>query len=311
MSGRTQAWNRFWFTPESTSTLAVVRIAFGVVLLLWALTLSPDLSAFYTRDGLLPEGPSARWTWGPLAVSSSPSMVLAVFVVMVVAAIGLILGYRTRLASILAFVALLSFERRNPSVLNSGDWLLRIEAFFLMLTPAGSALSLDRRRQWPGRFWEFPRRAPFGLRLIQLQLCAVYFFSVWWKVRGDYWNNGTAISYALRIDDFARVQVPTFISTSELFSNVLTYGTLAVELSIALLVWNRRLRPWVLGVGLLLHLGIDATMQIGFFSFQLFVAYLAFVPGDSMDRFVLAVRDRFIRRRAAKAPHRAPARATG
>ena len=63
------------------------------------------------------------------------------------------------LAAVVCFVALLSFERRNPYVLNSGDLLLRHLLLFLALSPAGAALSLDARRQ--GDPWTFPLRTPF------------------------------------------------------------------------------------------------------------------------------------------------------
>ena len=34
----------------------------------------------------------------------------------------------------------------------------------------------------------------------------VYFFAVWEKLRGETWNDGTAISYAFRIEDLERFQ---------------------------------------------------------------------------------------------------------
>ena len=45
------AWQRFWFEPEATSTLALVRIAFGLVVLVWTLTLIRDADAFFTSEG--------------------------------------------------------------------------------------------------------------------------------------------------------------------------------------------------------------------------------------------------------------------
>ena len=81
------------------------------------------------------------------------------------------------------------------------------------------------------------------MRLLQIQFSMVYLFAVWDKVRGITWNNGTAVSFALRITDLERFPVPGFITHSLLISNLLTYGTLAIELSLAILVWNRTLRP--------------------------------------------------------------------
>lgn len=40
-------WCHFWFEPEETSTLAIIRILFGIVVLAWTLTFLPDLRAFF------------------------------------------------------------------------------------------------------------------------------------------------------------------------------------------------------------------------------------------------------------------------
>ena len=46
-------------------------------------------------------------------------------------------------------------------------------------------------------------------------------------------------------------------STSAVLLNLFTWATLAFEATFFVLVWNRRLRPWVLGIGVAFHLGID------------------------------------------------------
>src|SRR5207247_11014546 len=53
----TAAWNRFWFRPRSTSTLAVLRIAVGLVLVGWTLTVAPDVRTFFSHRGMLPAQP--------------------------------------------------------------------------------------------------------------------------------------------------------------------------------------------------------------------------------------------------------------
>ncbi len=137
---------------------------------------------------------------------------------------------------------------------------------------------------------------------MQLQLSAMYLFAVWAKLRGTTWNNGTAVSYALRVEEVSRIDLPAWFTQSEAVSNVLTFGTLATEVALATLVWNRRARPWVLGLGVAMHLLIDLSITVGFFSFVVFVGYLAFVPADTMSRWILAVRDRLRRSPLAASP---------
>ena len=288
------AWNRFWFQPVETSTMALFRVAFGLLALGYTLSLAPVLFAFYSDDGILPAQPAYSGTlaWGVLGLFPSDAAVLLFYFLLLVGTIALLAGFRARLAALVVFVCLISFGRRDPWVLNSGDLLVQVLAFYMLFMPSGTALSVDRWLREPRRFWEFPARAIWPLRLLQVQVSILYLAAVWAKVRGVTWNDGTAVSYAFRIDDIARFPVPDFVIDSLVLVNLLTYGTLAVELSIGILVWNRVLRPWVLLLGVGLHLGIDYAVRVGFFSYAVLVAYIAFVPPDSARSFILSTRDR-------------------
>jgi hypothetical protein len=298
MTAALKGWNRFWFEPESTSTMAVVRIAVGLLTAIWAISLAPDLGEFYMRDGIVGDPAAGRFAWGLLGSSRSSGAVWAVWGVLVVSALCLATGTFTRVAAAAAWIAYVSLLRRNPSVFNSGDVLLSLVIFYVMLMPSGNALSIDRWRRKRDDFWEFPERCPWALRLLQIQLVVVYLATVWIKARGVSWNDGTAVSNALRIADHTRITVPSWVTDSLLASNLLTYGTFAIEAVLGVFVWHRRTRPWVLGFGILLHLFIEATILIGFFTAAIFVAYLAWVPPETMRSWLLACRDRHWRWRA-------------
>ncbi len=64
--------------------------------------------------------------------------------------------------------------------------------------------------------------------------------------------------------------------------NALTWGSLAIELAVGILVWFPRFRPWVLAAGVLMHLLIDIHIQIGIFSYGMFVLYLAWVSPETV-----------------------------
>lgn len=289
-----RAWERFWFEPQSTSTLALVRIAVGLICLGWTLSLLPDLFAFFSSGGVVPEPPEdqGEGVWGLLNIFPSDFALVTVYIALLVGSIALTLGLFTRVAAIVVLLGLLAFARRNVWVLNSGDGLVRVLVLFLVFAPAGASLSLDRLWRHRDRFWEFPERAPWALRLIQIQLSVLYVSTVWQKVRGTAWNDGTAVSFANRLEDLERFPLPSFLTDGVLISNILTFGTLAVELSLGILIWNRVLRPYVIGAGVALHAGIDYSIRVGFFSYAIFAAYLAFVPPETANRAILAVRDR-------------------
>ena len=296
------AWDRFWFTPESTAPLAVFRIGVGALSFVWALALIPDLRTFFSSDGITPRAPEPvlGW-WSPLGTITGYGAAVAVLIALIVASVCLLAGYRTRIASAVVFVAVLSFERRTPSIFCSADGLLRNLTFLLMLAPAGASLSADRLRTAPGRFWAFPARAPWVLRIVQIQISVIYLSAVWLKLHGPDWRDGTAVSYAMRLEDFQRFAPPDALSHSLLFSTVVSYWTIAVELMIAVLVWNRAARPVVLLLGVGLHLGLGASLRIGFFTETMLVAYLAFLSPAWTEAQLLALRRRLVTARGAAA----------
>jgi hypothetical protein len=296
VTGVVRGWERFWFAQAPTSTLALVRIAFGLVMVGWTLSLVPDLTPLFSQGGLVPEQPR-HLGWGLLRMFPSDEAVLGVWAGLLVSSLLVLVGLGTRLAAAMLFVCLLSLERRNVLVLNSGDLVLQHVALFLALSPAGASLSLARWLRARERFWELPPRAPWGLRLMQVQLSVIYFASVWAKVRGETWNDGTAVSYALRLEDLERFPVPDVFTTAPILANLFTYGTLAVELGVAILIWVPRVRLFAAAAGVFLHLAIDYAITVGFFSLAMLILYLAFLPPETASRFLHWVRGRLERSR--------------
>lgn len=280
------AWDRFFFEEVPSVNAAVLRIAYGLVLIGWAVSIAPDALAFFSDTGVLPEHPDRSFRWSVLDVFPSDATIVVMTGLLVVAGICLVLGVVPRIAAAVALVVLISFLHRNFWMTNSGDLLLRNLAFLLLFVPTGLALTLPQLRRDRGRALRFPRHEIWPLRLIQIQISLGYLFTIWEKVAGETWTDGTAISYALRIEDVVRFQAPAILTDQLLIVNLLTYGTLAAELSLAILVWNRKLRPWVLLAGVALHLGIDVFLEVGFFSYLMLVGYIAFMPPDRLQATV-------------------------
>jgi hypothetical protein len=177
---------------------------------------------------------------------------------------------------------ILSFQRRDPWVFNSGDVVVRIEALFLALSPCGAALSLDQRRR-TGSFWSAESGPVWPVRLFQVQMSIIYLAALQMKLSGETWLQGTAVSYVLRLNDMQRWPTPDWYATNALIMNLVTWGTLAIELALAVLIWDRRFRPWVLAAGVVLHLMIDIHIQIGVFSYAMFVLYLAWISPEAIS----------------------------
>jgi hypothetical protein len=185
-----------------------------------------------------------------------------------------------------AVVLLISLQRTNTTIFNSGDLALRIIGISVALSPCGLLWSVDALRARRRGGGPAPWRAPWALRLLQLQIAVGYALSGWAKLRGNTWHEGTALGMALRIEDLQRFAAPEWLFDQTIALNLLTWGTVLFECAFLFMVWARRLRPWVLGVGVAFHLGIDIVLDVGFFSFALWLSYLAFIFPEVADRIV-------------------------
>ena len=278
-----EAWRTFWFQPKPAYTLGLIRIAFGALMVAWTLSLLPDLDDLLGEHGVMPRQLPIAFQWGFFDVWTSDRALLIGWAVLLVSAIAMTVGWHSRIAALAVFVLVVSFEYRNPWIFNSGDILIRVEALILALSPCGAALSLDRRRS-TGTFWSAQIRAPWAIRLLQIELSLIYLATVRAKVDGNAWPQGTAVSYALRLQDMLILPTPHWLTANALLMNIATWGTLALELSIGILVWNKRFRPWVLAGGVMMHSMIMITIAVGFFAPAMFVLYLAFVPAGAVRR---------------------------
>ena len=295
----TGAWNRFWFEPVSTTPLALFRIAYGLLVLAWALSVTLDVDDFFGPSGVLTEQPGRDGAWGVLGWIDAEWAPRALLGAQALAALALMVGYRPRVAAAVVFVAFVAFSHRNPYVGNAGDALLRTLSLFMVFAPSGAALSLDRWRKDPGRFWESPKRTAWAMRLIQVQISMLYISTAWAKARGATWNDGTAVSIAFRKETYDRFPLPD-LGNWLLPLNGVTYGVIALELALGILIWNRALRPWLLLGGVGLHLGIEYGIRVGFFSWAMLASYLVWLSPAVAERIVARVRSRFAARGYAR-----------
>jgi hypothetical protein len=283
-------WERFLFEPTTTSAMALIRLGFGATCIVWAVSLLPDIDPFLSDGALRYPDNLAKGSWNILDVVEWRQAPLVACLIMIVAGFTTMVGYRTRLSTAVAALGMLSLQRTAPLVFNSGDLLLRQVGIGLALAPAGLVLSVDAARARRSGNTDPPAlRAPFAQRFLQMNLALGYLLSAWAKARGSTWHDGTAVTRALRIIDVQRFGPPEWFLRQDDLLNLLTWGTLAFEASFIFLVWNRKARPWVLLVGLFLHLGIDLMFDVGFFTPGLFLSYIAFLPPGASDRWAAAI----------------------
>jgi hypothetical protein len=283
-----KAWNRFLFGPISARPLGLFRIVFGVLMMIYLAVMTFEFDYWYTDNGLL-QGTESREAakvngrllrFSPLHYVHDPITPRVVHAVAFAAALGVTLGWRTRFMSIVLWVTMLSFYHRNPSSNGGPDAVPVILTFYMMLCPGGAAYSLDARREERRRGTPAePLIVPWGVRLLQMQLCLIYFQSCVIKCDGPAWMDGTAVHYVLFNREFRWFDLE-WLAAYPMFINFLTHGAILIEFSLAFWLWFRPTRRWAMIGGILLHGGIRPVLNIPGFGEIMCAAYLTFLDPD-------------------------------
>lgn len=284
------AINKFFFEEVSPASMAIFRMAVGILTFVAAMLLAPDLTPWFGPDAVVPVKVVEQWFGGPRfsvinMFPQSKEVVLATWLVLVWASATLTFGWHTRISALCIFLALTSFHHRDPFTINTGDTILRLCAFFLIFSPAGKMYSIDSENSHDPS----PTAPIWVQRLIQLQLTGIYAQAFFCKAIGQSWQDGTALYWVLKLEDYARFPLP-FVLDHMWLINVLTWGTLLAEFALLVLIWVKPARYYVLAAGIVMHLGIEYAMNIPVFEWITMAMYLAFVDPKDTERAVNSIR---------------------
>ncbi len=277
-----------------TRSLALFRVLLGATLVADLLFRASDIPTFYTDNGVLPRAPLVGQYIDPFHVSfhlasGAASVQYALFAVALLCALAFIFGFRTRLATFLSWLLLLSLHNRNFMVLSGSDQLLRLLLFWAMFLPVGASYSLDRALVNARRPRADDRPTPtsgrtfvsVGSAAFILQICCVYLFSAVLKSDPAWWREGSALYYALSID-YLTTPLAKMLLQFPSVVRVLSWLSIALEAAAPALLFvprvQPRLRTLVVLVFMLFHLGMLPFLTLGTFPFVSVAAWAALLP---------------------------------
>jgi hypothetical protein len=266
-------------------SLAVFRVVLGLLVLADLAGRVTDLRAHYTDAGILPRTDLInevlnRWAFSLNVMNGQTYFQALLFGITALAALGMLVGFRTRLMTVVVWVLVISIQWRNPMILNSGDGLLRLLLFWSMFLPLGAYWSLDRKlNASPPRL--SMRFLSMGTAALFLQIAFMYWFTVILKSSPEWRVDGTALYYALGADQFA-TPIGDWLHQFPEVLKVLTFATLGLEALGPLLLFFPLLtgpvRTGAVLAFMSFHFGIWLTMDIGLFPWIAAFCMVCFLP---------------------------------
>jgi hypothetical protein len=266
-----------------------MRIGLGIVVLSDLIIRATALEAHYTSEGILPVNLLSEYDYKPLRwsfhyLSDTLPYQGLLFTLHAIISVFLIAGYRTRLFSVLSWIFLVSLQNRNPFIQQGGDDLLRLALFWGMFLPWGNFYSIDAKKNpnVPAKFF-------FSVPVIGylLLIFSVYFFSALYKTSPEWRTEGSAVYYALSLDQI-RVGLGDWLYQHPLLMKGLTYFVyygLEIIAPILILMPGQKFRTiGMIGI-LILHVGIVVTLYVGLFYIIGITTILGLLPSSFMDWF--------------------------
>ena len=278
--------NLFGIDPRS---LAAFRMGLGLLILVDLAIRATALAAHYTDAGIMPRDLvlaqfPGQWRWSLHWLSDGVAFQSALFLLAAVAAICLLIGYHTRVATCISWILMVSLHTRSPYVLNGGDVFLRLLLLWSMFLPLEIMWSIDRRRQKKSSASLVLSLGTVG---ILVQICLVYWMTAYFKLHGA-WLKPNTLSEILQYDSYARPFAYTLHQYPQLLT-LLGFGVVAVELIGPLIVFcpvfTKAIRCVVVAAIFLMHLGIELTLTVGLFSYVSWLAWILFVPDTFWNAF--------------------------
>lgn len=292
--------DRFFFTFSAPLSIAFFRIMFGVTLLINVLLRLPHTEEYFTDQSgvpvneafmLLPEFFQPMFTWYPRTLEVAWGFQIALILALLFLIFGVFGRIGTRVMAFVALVGHLALIQRNYSIVYGADMVSTFWLFGLCFMDSSERLSVRRwlyRRQKKNFVFE-PQWSrvltSVGARLTQIQLCVIYMYTGFEKLKGGDWWDQSAVWKVLGNEQLMLADL-SFLKNVPLVIALATWGTVLFEVYVPVLIWSKTTRKWILMAGWALHLGIALTMGLFIFSFTMMAAYLLFVDPRWLERFL-------------------------
>ncbi|HEX5036487.1 MAG TPA: HTTM domain-containing protein [bacterium] len=281
-------------------SLAFFRIGLATLILLDLIDRSRDLRAHYTDWGLMPRAALIDLFLHPSCLSlhfinGTWEWAAFLFLVAGLFAVGLLVGYRTRLMTVVSWILLVSLQNRNPLVLQGGDILFRVVAFWAMFLPLGARASMDRYLEKQQGIAEPGETVvlSWATAAVLIQVCLLYVYAGVLKTGVEWTRDYTAVYYALHVDQLT-TPLGHWLLDYPRVMKAMTYLTIKIEIFGPLLFFMPvftgffRLLAIVLLAGL--QMGFGSTMRIYIFPWTCICATVPMIPSVFWDKLPAKIR---------------------
>jgi len=289
-------WMSYMTTKRKLVPLSIVRIAYGLLLLVYFAKLYPDRDFLFsngvgyypaeyinTRSDLLRHG---------LRLFDSYAFLDALFLIGLVSAVTFTVGFWTKTSHVFLLGSYFMLGGRNPLLFDAGDDFARLALIYLLFCQMNACFSVDgllarRKKAKGGSGGYFSIVHNLGMIAAVAQFLMIYVLSGLAKLAGHHWRDGSALYYISQADFYRMMDgVGNLVVAQPWLSDVLTYSVVVFQMAFAVLVFVKRARSWTLLVACCFHIGIAAQMGLVYFSLIMISFDIMFFTDEECRRML-------------------------
>lgn len=294
--------SRLQFLSLDLRSLALGRVFIGLVLIVdWFYRITNSFD-FYSDLGVLPRGPvitnfANPYFFSLFYVAGKPFYIYLLFIIALIFYLGFTFGYKTKISNLFTWIFFVSMSARTGVISHAGDDILRLALFWYMFLPAHRFFSIDQAlleaKNGPQNITnENTRLLNIASFALMFQLLLMYTVTAFLKWHPIWHTEGSAIYYALQLDQFLTPFGELFKMLPYRFHQIMTWLTLAAEFILPFLFFvpwkNNRLR-WIMILSFIgFHLGLFSVFYLGFFPWICMAYWLVFIPSNFWDKLFLS-----------------------
>ncbi|MCW3109939.1 MAG: hypothetical protein JWQ09_4445 [Segetibacter sp.] len=280
------------FTSDITHpyTVRLLRKVVYLWFLINTIILLPMASEFWGAEALIPKIESSVTSHYRLLYLLqfsffAPYYKLFICLQIILLILGILCVY-SRIISILIYFFTINLDNKAFVILDGGNNLMQLILLYLIFMDPTIPKN-KYKSQFINHLNNSLSNASFYM--VRLQIVIVYLVSGLGKVAGTLWQNGTALYYTLNVDEYSNPFAKHLISLYPIFSVIGTYATMIYQICFPWLIWNRKIRPYLLAFGTFIHIQISFVMGLFMFGLAIATSYLSFMPNDAARKVLNAV----------------------
>lgn len=234
-------WERFWFTPQRTASLRIVRLGLGVVAALYFASHWADIGHWFGSDGLLSterlgqlvrSTGAARWNITPLYWIESTAGLRAVLIVGMAASLAMAAGVGGRWAVAAVWLSLISVIARCWVIAGIAEIPLSFGVGILLIAAGARWGDAGIDRSWT---------TGLARRLLEVHAAALVAMAALAQLAAEIWWDGTGVVHLVLRPDGPAWDFSSLVS-SPLTAGALTHAIVWLPIVAVPMLWVSRTR---------------------------------------------------------------------